>query len=303
MVGLVGFMFRNFDGCVGHDYYQCRFTVHSRKFAFFPDFISLGSQRLYVDLWRFSFAWRPIGRSLWSRKLFLTGIGLFTLASLGSGIATNQIMLIVSRAAQGLGAAVISAVGLSLVMRLFTESSERAKAMGVFGFVAAGGGSLGVLLGGVLTGTFNWHWIFLVNLPIGILVLGLCLGLLPKDQTHEGQRHLDVFGSITITTSLLLAVYAIINGNEAGWTSFQTLGLLLIAAVLFAIFLMIESRVKSPLMPLSLFRLRNIVVANIAGILWSAGMFAWFFLSALYLQIILHYTPWLFFLYGFPQKW
>jgi len=224
------------------------------------------------------------------RRLFLIGIVLFTLASLGCGLAQSQVVLIVARAVQGLAGAVVSAVALSLIMNLFTEPAERAKAMGVYGFVCAGGGSIGVLLGGLLTSELNWHWIFLVNLPIGIAVAGLCLVLLPASRGQAGQR-LDFGGAVTVTCALMLAVYAVVNGNEAGWGSARTLGLLGAAAVLLAAFLFIESRVAAPLMPLSLFRLRNVATANVAGVLWAAAMFAWFFISALYMQLVLQYTP------------
>jgi MFS family permease len=177
------------------------------------------------------------------------------------------------------------------MVTLFTEPAERAKAMGVFGFVAAGGGSIGVLLGGILTDVLDWHWIFLVNLPIGVLVVVLSLRLLPSARSAAGQRRLDVLGAVTVTVALMLAVYAIVNGNQAGWTSAQTLGLLAAAATLLGVFLVIESRVSSPLMPLSLFRLRNVATANVVGVLWAAAMFAWFFLSALYLQQVLGYSP------------
>src|SRR3984885_6416857 len=159
------------------------------------------------------------------RKLFLGGITLFTLASLACGMANSQILLICARAVQGLGGAVVSAVSLSLIMNLFTETGERAKAMGVYGFVCAGGGSIGVLLGGLLTNLLSWHWIFLVNLPIGIAVYALCLSLLPAARGQASGERLDVGGAVTITASLMLAVYAIVNGNEAGWTSLQTLAL------------------------------------------------------------------------------
>jgi EmrB/QacA subfamily drug resistance transporter len=224
------------------------------------------------------------------RKLFLAGITLFTLASLACGLSNSQALLVGARAVQGLGGAVVSAVALSLIMNLFTEPAERAKAMGIYGFVCAGGGSIGVLLGGVLTGTFNWHWIFLVNLPIGVAVYALCLALLPNGRGQAAGR-LDVAGAVTVTTSLMLAVYAIVNGNEAGWTSAQTIGLLAAAAVLLALFLGIEARVRAPLMPLGLFRFRNVATANVVGVLWAAAMFAWFFISALYMQLVLGYSP------------
>src|SRR5213596_3557654 len=225
------------------------------------------------------------------RRLFLTGISLFTLASAACGMAGSQEVLVAARAVQGLGGAVASAVGLSLMMTLFTEPADRAKAMGVFGFVASGGGSLGVLLGGVLTDLISWHWIFLVNVPIGVLVIVLSLRLLPGERGAAMSGRLDVAGAVTVTAALMLAVYAIVNGNQNGWRSGETLGLLGGAAVLFALFLRTELRAESPLMPLGMFRLRNLATANVVGILWAAAMFAWFFLSALYLQLVLGYSP------------
>jgi EmrB/QacA subfamily drug resistance transporter len=225
------------------------------------------------------------------RRLFLIGIALFTLASLACGLAGSQEFLVGARAVQGLGGAIVSAVALSLIVTLFTEPAERAKAMGVFGFVAAGGGSIGVLLGGILTDVLDWHWIFLVNLPIGVAVFALCIFLLPGSRGQEAPGRLDIAGAVTVTASLMLAVYAIVNGNEEGWTSAQTVGVLAAALVLMAIFLGIEARIRSPLMPLGLFRLRNVAVSNVVGVLWAAAMFAWFFLSALYLQLVLGYSP------------
>src|ERR671932_197591 len=176
------------------------------------------------------------------RRLFLAGIGLFTAASLVCGLSTSQGMLIAARSVQGLGGAVASAVSLSLMMTLFTEPAERAKAMGIFGFVASGGGSIGVLLGGVLTDLLDWHWIFLVNLPIGVLVVLLSLRLLPSGAGDAARARLDVGGAVTVTAALMLAVYAIVNGNVVGWTSARTLGLLAGAAALLAVFLALEAR-------------------------------------------------------------
>jgi EmrB/QacA subfamily drug resistance transporter len=231
-----------------------------------------------------------LGDLLGHRRMFVSGVGLFTVASGVCGLATSQEMLVVARAIQGLGGAVVAAVALSLIMTLFTEAADRAKAMGVIGFVAAGGGSIGVLAGGVITDTLSWHWIFLVNVPIGIGVIVACLALLPVDGMARRGR-LDIPGAVLVTGSLMVAVYAIVNGNENGWTSAQTLGLLGAAAVAFLVFLLVESRVSEPLVPLGLFRLRSVAASNIVGILWSAAMFAMFFLSALYLQLALGYTP------------
>ena len=232
-----------------------------------------------------------LGDLFGQRRLFLLGITLFTGASLACGLAMSQAVLVAARAVQGLGGAIVAAVALSLIMTLFTEPAERAKAMGVIGFVAAGGGSLGVLLGGVLTDALDWHWVFLVNLPIGALVFALCLVLLPGARGEAGAQRLDLGGAVTVTASLMLAVYAIVNGNATGWTSGRTIGLLGAAVALLGVFLAVEARVPSPLVPLRLFRLRNVATANVVGILWSAGMFAWFFLAALYLQRVLGYTP------------
>src|SRR5436309_3761208 len=157
------------------------------------------------------------------RRLFLGGIALFTVASLACGLSTTQGLLVGARAVQGLGGAVVSAVALSLMMTLFTEPADRAKAMGVFGFVASGGGSIGVLLGGVITDVLDWHWIFLVNVPIGVLVYVLSLRLIPESRDVGATRRLYVAGAVTVTSSLMVAVYAIVNGNSAGWLSPQTL--------------------------------------------------------------------------------
>ena len=201
------------------------------------------------------------------RRLFIAGISVFTLASLACGLATTQWFLVAARSVQGIGGAVASAVSLSLMMNLFTEPAERAKAMGIFGFVASGGGS------------------------IGVLVVLLTLRLVPGTAVASDRGRLDIAGAITVTGSLMLAVYAIVNANQNGWTSARTLGVLGAAAAIFAAFLAIESRVRVPLMPLRLFRLRNLSTANVAGVLWAAAMFAWFFMAALYLQLVLGYSP------------
>ncbi|HDR9270359.1 TPA: DHA2 family efflux MFS transporter permease subunit [Burkholderia vietnamiensis] len=225
------------------------------------------------------------------RRMFLAGLVVFTLASLACGVAPSQTLLIAARAVQGFGGAVVSAVSLSLIMNLFTEPGERARAMGVYGFVCAGGGSLGVLLGGLLTSTLSWHWIFLVNLPIGIAVYAMCVALLPRVRVPADAARLDVAGALTVTASLMLAVYGIVGGNEAGWLSPQTVGLIGAALALLAAFIAIEARVAHPLMPLTLFAARNVALANVIGVLWAAAMFAWFFLSALYMQRVLGHGP------------
>ncbi len=214
------------------------------------------------------------------RRLFLLGLSVFTVASLVCGVSGSQALLVGARAVQGLGGAVVAAIALSLIMNLFPEPGERAKAMGVYGFVCAGGGSLGVLLGGVLTSALSWHWIFLVNLPIGILVYAACVMLLPATRGQATGR-LDLAGAVTVTAASMLAVYAIVDGSN--------LSLLAAAAGLLALFIGIEARVRNPLMPLRMFRVRSIAVANVVGVLWAAAMFAWFFISALYMQTVLGY--------------
>ena len=225
------------------------------------------------------------------RRLFLAGIALFTVASLGCGLARSQTMLVAARAVQGVGGAVVSAVALSLIMNLFTGAAERARAMGVYGFVCAGGGSVGVLLGGVLTSLLSWHWIFLVNLPLGVAIYLACRALLPESAAPAVRQRLDIAGAVTITAALMLAVYAIVGGNEVGWLTPQSLGLLGASAVLLVAFVWIESHVAAPLVPLGLLRQRNLSVSSIIGVLWAAAMFAWFFISALYMQQVLAWSP------------
>jgi EmrB/QacA subfamily drug resistance transporter len=226
------------------------------------------------------------------KRLFLIGISIFTAASLFCGIATSQTFLVAARAVQGIGGAIVSAVALSLLMTLFTETADRAKAMGVFGFVLSGGGVIGVLLGGFLTDLLSWHWIFFINLPVGVAVYLLSLRLIPGHEPGKaGRGKLDVAGAISITAALILAVYAVVNGNEAGWTSVQTLGLLAGAVLLLGGFLAIESRISAPLVPLDLFKNRTVTTANVIGVLMAGGMFAYFFFSALYMQLVLEYSP------------
>jgi EmrB/QacA subfamily drug resistance transporter len=225
------------------------------------------------------------------RRLFLIGIVLFTAASLACGLSNSQETLVGARAVQGIGGAIVSAVALSLIMTLFTETGERAKAMGVFGFVASGGGTLGVLAGGLLTDALNWHWIFLVNIPIGVAVYALTVALLPGDRMAVEDRRVDYAGAVTVTVSLMLAVYAIVNGNEVGWLTARTLLILAAALVLLITFVIVELVVPKPLMPLGLFKHRTLSAANGVAVLLAGAMFAWFFLTALYLQLVLGYSP------------
>ena len=225
------------------------------------------------------------------RRLFLIGIALFTLASTACGLATSQEMLVGARAVQGVGGAVVSAVALSLMMTLFTEPAERAKAMGVFGFVASGGGSIGVLLGGVLTDVLDWHWIFLVNVPVGIAGRR---ALAPADPVRAGpggrtaarRRRCDHGDRGADARGLRDRERERGRLDDRADARPPRRRRPLLVGVP-------RDRVarRSPLVPLRLFRLRNIAVSNVVGVLWAAAMFAWFFLSALYLQLVLGYSP------------
>jgi len=222
-------------------------------------------------------------------RVFFGGVVSFTLASIACGLAPNSTFLVAGRAIQGLGGAATSAVALALIMGLFTDPAERAKAMGFFGFVMSGGGAVGVLLGGVLTGLLNWHWIFLVNVPIGIAVVVLARQVLPADSVSGTREKLDVTGAGLVTLALMLAVYGVVGGNDAGWSSTQTLGTLAVSVVLLVAFVAWEARVEHPLVPLRLFRLRNVAISQVVGVLWAGAMFACFFLTALYMTNVLQY--------------
>ncbi|WP_028638506.1 DHA2 family efflux MFS transporter permease subunit [Nocardioides sp. URHA0032] len=222
-----------------------------------------------------------LGDLLGNRRVFVGGVVSFTVASIACGLAPSAGLLVVGRAIQGLGGAAVSAVALSLIMGLFADPAERAKAMGFFGFVMSGGGAVGVLLGGLLTGLFSWHWIFLVNVPIGVGVWIAARRVLPADEAATERARIDVLGAVLVTAALMLSVYGIVSSH---WV------LLGGSAVLLGAFVLWESRTAAPLVPLRLFRLRNVVVSQVVGVLWAAAMFAWFFLAALYLQQVLGYT-------------
>lgn len=225
------------------------------------------------------------------RRLFLFGLVVFTGASLICGVAGSPESLVAARAVQGLGGAVVPVISLSLIVTMFTTAAERAKAMGIIGFVIAAGGCLGVVLGGILTGALGWHWVFLINLPLGAAVIGMCWVLIPGRPGRRSAGRLDVAGAVTVTLALLITVYAIMDGNDAGWDSAWTIGRLVVAVLLLALFFRIETRAQHPLLPLALLRLRSVVAANLVSVLCAAGLFAWFFLTALYLELVLGYTP------------
>jgi EmrB/QacA subfamily drug resistance transporter len=221
-----------------------------------------------------------LGDLLGNRRVFLGGVVSFTVASVACGLAPSAGLLVVGRAVQGLGGAAVSAVALSLIVGLFSDPGERAKAMGVFGFVMSGGGAVGVLLGGVLTGLFSWHWIFLVNVPIGVVVWFAARSVLPADEAVPQRGRIDVLGAVLVTAALMTSVYGIVDERPV---------LLIGSAILLAAFVAWESRAADPLVPLRLFALRNVAVSQVVGVLWAAAMFAWFFLAALYLQQVLGY--------------
>jgi EmrB/QacA subfamily drug resistance transporter len=225
------------------------------------------------------------------RRLFIIGLILFAAASLAGGLATSAGWLVAARAVQGLGAALLSPAALSLVTVLFAEGAERNKAMGVWGAVAGSGGAVGVLLGGMLTEWAGWEWVLFVNVPIGIAAAMIAPRLLPESR-NEGERHFDVAGAVTITAGLSLLVYALVDANDAGWGSTQTLGLSAIALALIGAFYVIERRQTAPLVPFpGIFRIRTITGINISAVLVAASLFSMFFFISLYMQNVLGFSP------------
>ncbi len=221
------------------------------------------------------------------RRLFITGLILFSLASLAGGLATSDIQLILARAVQGLGAALVSPAALSIVTTTWAEGAERNKALGVWGAVAGAGGAAGVLLGGILTQGLGWEWVLWVNVPIGLTAAFLAPRLLPESRDVVDDRSLDIPGAVAVTAGLALLVYAIVDAESAGWTSAQTLVGIGGALALIAIFLLIETRARKPLMPLSTFRLQTLRGANVVGLLIGMSLFSMFFFISLYMQQVL----------------
>ena len=232
-----------------------------------------------------------LGDLLGHRRVFLAGLGVFTLASLLCGAAQSQGMLIAARFIQGAGGAAASAVTLGMIVTMFPEPREQAKAIGVFGFVASAGGSIGLLAGGVLTDLINWHWIFFVNVPIGLVTALLALRLVESRPGIGFGEGADAPGAVLVTGGLMLTVYTILGVEEHGWTSARTLILAAVSLGLVAAFITRQARIERPLMPLRLFRSRNVSGANIVMALLVVGMFGIFFLGALYLQLVLGYEP------------
>jgi EmrB/QacA subfamily drug resistance transporter len=232
-----------------------------------------------------------LGDLVGQRRVFLAGLAVFTAASLACALAQTQGMLIAARFVQGAGGAVASAVILGMIVTMFPEPREQAKALGVYSFVASAGASIGLLAGGILTETISWHWIFFVNVPIGIAVALLAVRLVADREGIGLGQGADVPGALLLTSGLMLGAYTILEVGEQGWGSSQTLGLGGIAAALLTAFVVRQARVENPLMPLRLFRSRNVAAANVVMGLLVVGFFGMFFMGALYMQDILGYDP------------
>jgi EmrB/QacA subfamily drug resistance transporter len=230
-----------------------------------------------------------LGDLVGQRRVFLIGVGVFTVASLLCATAQSQEMLIGARFIQGAGGALTSAVVLGMIVTMFPEPREQAKAIGVYGFVASAGGSIGLLAGGVLTDLINWHWIFFVNVPVGIATAALALRLVERGQGIGLAKGADVPGAALLTSGLMLGVYTILQVTEHGWGATRTLVLGAVSLAALAAFVARQARVENPLMPLRLFRSRNVSGANAVQALLVVGLFGMFFLGALYLQQVLGY--------------
>jgi EmrB/QacA subfamily drug resistance transporter len=231
------------------------------------------------------------GDLLGRKRVFLVGLVIFTFASLMNGFAQGEGMLIGFRALQGLGAALISPAALSIISTTFKEGAERAKALGVWAAIAIGGAAIGLVLGGALTQYFSWPWIFFVNVPVGIVAFVLSYRLVPESRDEEASHNYDIAGAATVTGGLMALVYAIVKAETAGWTSTVTLGFFAIAAVLLVSFVVIETRAASPLVRLSIFKIRSLLTANVVMFLAMSGMFSMFFFNTIYIQKVLGYQP------------
>ncbi len=231
------------------------------------------------------------GDLLGRKRLFLIGLVIFTSASLLNGLATSSGMLIGLRALQGLGAALISPAALSIISTTFAEGKERAKALGVWAAIAIGGSAVGLVLGGWLTQSFSWPWIFFVNVPVGIAAFFAALRFVPESKDEHAHRSYDLGGAVTVTGGLMALVYAIVKAETKGWGATTTIGFFVLAVVLLVSFVLIELRSAEPLVRLSIFRTRSLTTANIAMFLVGSGMFAMFFFNTLYIQKVLLYHP------------
>ncbi len=224
------------------------------------------------------------------RRLFMAGIALFSIASLVNGLAQSSGMLIIGRGVQGLGGALVSPAALSIITTTFTEPAERTKALGVWSAIAASGSAVGLLLGGVLTSLVSWQWIFFVNVPVGAATLMLATRFVPESRAELGHRSFDAVGALTVTGGLVALVFGIVKAQAWGWGNTRTVGVLVLAVLLLAAFIGIESRSRAPLMRLSIFRVRPLAVADGVMLLVLSGMFGMFFFVTLYVQGVLHYS-------------
>ncbi len=224
------------------------------------------------------------------RRLFVAGLLLFTVSSLLDGLAWSSGSLITFRALQGLGAALLSPAALSILTTTFREGRERNLALGIWGAVSGSGAAAGVLLGGALTSALSWSWIFFINIPVGIAVLAVTPWLLRESRAELNHRHFDFAGAASITSGLMVLVYALTRATQHGWVTVETIGLLAASAALVASFLIIELRSKAPLLPLKIFKLRTLAASNVSGLLMGAAIFSQFFLLTLYMQQVLHYS-------------
>ena len=224
------------------------------------------------------------------RRVFLSGLALVAVASLAAGFAANEGQLIAARAAQGLGAAIISPSALSIITNLFTDGAERNKALGVWGAVAGSGGAAGVLLGGILTDGLGWEWVLWINVPVATIVALLTPYVVGESRSTSATRNFDTLGAISVTASLTVLVYTLVEATEVGWGSVQTLGMLGLSAALMAAFVAIELRSAAPLVPFRIFRMRTLTGANVVGLLIGASLFSMFFFISLYMQQVLGYS-------------
>jgi EmrB/QacA subfamily drug resistance transporter len=224
------------------------------------------------------------------RRLFIAGLAIFTVFSLLDGLAWSEGSLIAFRSLQGLGAALLSPAALSILTTTFREGRERNLALGIWGAAAGSGGAAGVLLGGALTSALNWSWIFFINVPVGVLVIALSPFLLRESRADLRHRHFDFAGAASITSGLMLLVYAMTRASQHGWATAETIGLLTASAALLGAFVLIEYRSKAPLLPLRIFRLRTLSASNASGLLMGGAIFSQFFLLTLYMQEVLHYS-------------
>jgi EmrB/QacA subfamily drug resistance transporter len=224
------------------------------------------------------------------RRMLMVGLAIFTAASLGAGLATTDGLLIAMRGLQGFGAAVVLPAALSIVMNMFAEGAERNKALGLWGAIGASGATVGVVAGGLLTRYAGWEYIFFLNVPIGAAALLLAPRIVPESRLASARRRFDPLGAVTVTGGLLLLVYTISKAPQTGWGSARTVTLLAVSAALLVAFVVIEARAAAPLMPLRIFRLRTVAVANAVGLLLGASFFAFIFIGTLYMQQVLGYS-------------